>query len=109
MIHAQARALKKNRCGTSPVSKISDNEDATASLGHSEILSVKHSVGEPIPAFDHAPEEGTKVPSSVARQDSGHVLPNDPAGAKAISQSQKRKGQVAALVSHSCSRSRDAE
>jgi hypothetical protein len=106
---AQARALKKNRSGTSPVSKISDNEDTTTTLGHSKILSVKHSVGEPIPAFDHAPEEGTKVPSSVARQNSGDILPHDPAGAKAISQSHKRKGQVAALVSQSCSQSCDAE
>jgi hypothetical protein len=59
-------ALKKNRCGTSPVSKISDNEHTTAALGHSKVLSVKHSVGEPIPEFAQAPEYGTKVPSSVA-------------------------------------------
>jgi hypothetical protein len=61
----QALALKKNRCGASPISKASDNEHAAASLGHSEVLSVKHSVGEPIPEFDQAPENGTKVPSSV--------------------------------------------
>jgi hypothetical protein len=61
----QAVALKKNRCGTGCVSKTSDNEHTAASLGHSEILSVKHSVGEPIPEFDQAPENGTKVPSSV--------------------------------------------
>jgi hypothetical protein len=60
----QAVALKKNRCGTAPVSKMSDNEHTAAALGHSEELSVKHSVGEPIPEFDHAPENGTKVPSS---------------------------------------------
>jgi hypothetical protein len=61
----QAVALKKNRCGTACVSKVSDNEHTAAALGHSEILSVKHSVGEPIPEFDQAPEYGTKVPSSV--------------------------------------------
>jgi hypothetical protein len=60
----QAVALKKNRCGTSPVSKISDNEHTAAALRYSEELSVKHSVGEPIPEFDQAPEDGTKVPSS---------------------------------------------
>jgi hypothetical protein len=58
-------ALKKNRCGRSPVSKISDNEHTTASLGHSEELSVKHSICEPIPELSQRPEEGTKVPSSV--------------------------------------------
>jgi hypothetical protein len=61
-----AVALKKNRCGTSPVSKISDNEHTTAALGHSKELSVKHSVGPPIPEFAQAPEYGTKVPSFVA-------------------------------------------
>jgi hypothetical protein len=61
----QAVALKENRCGTSPVSKISDNEDATAPLWNSEKLSVQDSVGEPIPEFDQPSEEGTKVPSSV--------------------------------------------
>jgi hypothetical protein len=61
----QAVALKKYRCGTSPVSSTSDNEDATAALWNSEELSVKHSVSEPIPEFNQAPENGTKVPSSV--------------------------------------------
>jgi hypothetical protein len=50
-IPRQAVALKKNRRGTSPVSKISDNEDATAALWNSSVLSVKNSVGEPIPEF----------------------------------------------------------
>jgi hypothetical protein len=61
----QAVALKKYRCGTSPVSKISDNEDATAPLWYSEVLSVKNPVGEPIPEFRQPPEEGAKVPSSI--------------------------------------------
>jgi len=61
----QAVLLKKNRCGTSPISKISDNEDATAALWNSKVLSVKHPVGEPIAEFDHPSEDGTKVPSSV--------------------------------------------
>jgi hypothetical protein len=61
----QAVALKKYRGGRTPVSKISDNEDATAALGNSNVLSVKHSVPEPIPEFDQAPEDGTKIPSFV--------------------------------------------
>jgi hypothetical protein len=61
----QALALKKYRCGRSPVSKMSDNEHATPSLGHSVELSVKRSIGEPIPEFAQAPEYGTKIPSSV--------------------------------------------
>ncbi|MBP9756650.1 MAG: hypothetical protein KBD40_16770 [Phenylobacterium sp.] len=56
-------ALKKYRGGTLPgASSVSDNEHTTAPLGHSEELSVKHSVGEPIPELAQRPEEGTKVP-----------------------------------------------
>jgi hypothetical protein len=57
-------ALKKNRCGRAPISKVSDNEHTAASLGHSEVLSVKHSVREAIPEVFQRPEDGTKVPSS---------------------------------------------
>ena len=61
----QAVALKKNCGGTSPVSKISDSEDATAPLWNSEVLSVENPVGEPIPEFCHPSEDGSKRPSSV--------------------------------------------
>lgn len=61
----QALALKKYRCGTSPISKMSDNEHTSASLGHSEELSVKNAVCEPIPEFCQAAEEGSKIPSLV--------------------------------------------
>ena len=70
---AQALWLKKNRCGTSPVSKISDNEHTLASLGQTEILSVKASVGPPIPEFAQTPEKGTKVLSARRRQDTVDV------------------------------------
>ena len=52
----QAVALKKYRCGTSPVSKTSDNEHTAASLGHCEIPSVQHSVGEPLSVDVREPE-----------------------------------------------------
>jgi hypothetical protein len=65
-IPAQAFALKKYRRGTLPESsRMSDNEHTTASLGHSEELSVKNPVGEPIPEFAQHPEEGAKIPSFV--------------------------------------------
>jgi hypothetical protein len=57
-------ALKKNRCGGSVISKISDKEHTATSLGNSKVLSVKHSVGETIPELCQRPEDGTKVPSS---------------------------------------------
>ena len=56
-IPAHAVGLKKNLCGSTPVSKTRDNEDSTATLGDSEVLSVQHSVSEPIPEFCQRPEE----------------------------------------------------
>jgi hypothetical protein len=64
-IPAQAVALKKYRGGSAPVSKTSDNEDATAPLWNSEVLSVKNSVGEPIPEFCQRPEDGAKIPPAA--------------------------------------------
>jgi hypothetical protein len=64
-IPAQAFGLKKYRRGTTPVSKISDNEDAAAALGHSEVLSVQHSPGAAIPELNQRPEDGSKIPSSA--------------------------------------------
>jgi hypothetical protein len=58
-------ALKKYRCGTSPVSKMSDNEDATAPLWNSEVLSVKNPVGEPIPEFPQLSEKQAKSSSAI--------------------------------------------
>jgi hypothetical protein len=106
-IPEQAFGLKKYRCGTSPVSKMSDNEHTAASLWHSEMLSVKNPVGEPIPAFRQAAEEGAKRPSSVDGQNAGDILPNQPAGAKPLSQPYKLKCEVAALVSKSLAKSGD--
>src|SRR4051794_24334293 len=102
-------ALKKYRCGTAPVSRMSDNEDATASLGDSEVLSVQDPVGPPVPEFPQRPEEGSKVPSSVRRQDAGDVLPDDPARAEASSQSEILQGQFATVVVQSSSQPGDRE
>jgi hypothetical protein len=59
-----AVALKKYRCGTSLISKTSDNEHATPALGYSEVLSVQDPVGPPVPEFAQPSEEGAKRPSS---------------------------------------------
>jgi hypothetical protein len=103
----QAVLLKKNRCGTVPVSKISDNEHTLASLGHSEILSVKHPVCEPIPALCQPSEEGAKVPSSIGGQNAGDVLPDHPTGAISFSNGKKGKHEVATRVIQTFSESCD--
>jgi hypothetical protein len=115
-IPAQALGLKKYRRRTPPISKISDNEHTTSSLGdgarvavHSDILSVEHSVGETIPALCQPAEDGAESPSSVQRQDAGDVLPSDPTGAKAASKAAKLERQVATVVIEPTTESRDAE
>jgi hypothetical protein len=87
-------ALKKYCCGTSPVSKISDNEDATAALGYSKVLSVQSSVGEPIPEFRHRPKEGTKIPSSTTTEDAWDVFPQKPLWLKLVKNSTIDEGKV---------------
>jgi hypothetical protein len=56
-IPLQALALKKNRCGTGPASKTSDNEHAAPALCQAEVLSVKNSVGPPIPELCQSTEQ----------------------------------------------------
>jgi hypothetical protein len=109
MIPLQAVALKKYRCGTSPVSKTSDNEDATAALWNSEVLSVQDSVGPPVPEFPQPSENGTKVPSSIARQHARDVLPDHPSGPCAVSKPKKFEGQVATIICQSASETGDTE
>jgi hypothetical protein len=115
-IPRQAAALKKYRCGTSPVSKMADNKhtpsplrDGTLIPVHSDVLSVQDSVGPPIPEFPQPPKDGTKRFSSVNRQDTGDVLPDHPVGACFISKSKKGEGQVTARVCQALSESSDRE
>jgi hypothetical protein len=100
-------ALKKYRRGTSPVSKMSDNEDATAALGHSEVLSVQHSPGATIPDVRQRPEDGSKVPSAIRRQDARDVFPDDPARPQSASKAAKLDGQVATRVIQAASSTGD--
>jgi hypothetical protein len=102
-------ALKKNRCGTSPIAKTSDNEHTAAALCHSKVLSVQHSVCEPIPEFCHRPEEGTKVPSTIATEDTRYVFPDKPFGLKSVKYSAIDKGKVSTGVFKSFSESSNAE
>jgi hypothetical protein len=79
-------------------SSTANNEDATAPLWNSEVLSVQNPVGGPIPELPQRPEEGAKSPSSVDGQDAGHVFPNDPPRLQSSSQRQKLKREVAARI-----------
>jgi hypothetical protein len=66
-IPAQAFWLKKNRCGRSPISKISDKYASAASLRDSEVFSVKRSVGDMIPEVSQRPDKGGEIgPSGLS-------------------------------------------
>jgi hypothetical protein len=114
IIPEHAFALKKYRCGTSPVTKMSDNEHTPSSLGdgpdkavHSDILRIENPVTPPIPELPQSSEEGTKIPSSVTRQDAGHILPENPSGAILVSDCKEGEAEISPWVSKSFAKSRD--
>ena len=108
-IPAQAFALKKYRCGTSPVSSVSNNEHTSAALGDSKPLSVQYPVRDPIPEFAQRPEEGAKIPSSCTRQDTGDVFPDDPGRPQHSSKLEESEGQVATRIVQPSTESGDGE
>jgi hypothetical protein len=106
-IPEHAFALKKYRCGTTPVSSVCDNEHTATALGDSKPLSVKNSVCEPIPEFAQRPEEGAKIPSFATTEDARDVFPNDPFGLEDSSKLDESEGQVATRVIQATSQSCD--
>src|SRR6516164_2558886 len=93
---------------------MSDNEEAAAALGNSEILSVQNSVREPIPAFFQRPEDGAKVAPTAGRQQSRHIFKDDPSrtSSSGSNSANKRKGeqrQVATRVIQAASLAGDRE
>ena len=76
-IPVAAFGLKKNLSGTSSVSMQSNNEDAAALLGDSEVLAVKHTPRHAIPEFIQRLEDDGEVPSSMASEKAMHVFEDD--------------------------------
>jgi hypothetical protein len=91
------------------VAKMRDNEDSTASLGNSEVLSVQDPEGPPIPEFAQRPEEGSKIPSSVRRQDTGDVFPDQPRDLETLCHSEVDEHEVSAGVVESFAETGDRE
>jgi hypothetical protein len=103
-----AFAVKEYLLGTI-VSTMSNNKHSSASLGNSEVLSLKNPVGESILAFSQRPEDGTKSPSLVRRQYSGDVLPDDPSRALFPCDFAEREREAAPFVAESFPEPGDAE
>ena len=88
---------------------MSDNEEATAALGDSEELSVKHSPCEMIPALGQRPDECPEVPSAVSRKSSGDIFPDDPHRENFRNNADKVHGQSATFIGKPTAFSCDAE
>ena len=100
-IPTAAFGLKENLGGSSPVSKTSDNEDATAPLGYSEVLSVKHSVGPPIPEVGQLPKDCRHVRSFVRTEKAGDILEDNPARAECSGKADELEEESRPLASQS--------
>jgi hypothetical protein len=100
--------------GSAPVSRTSDNEHTSPALRdgsgpspHSHVLSVQHSVCEPIPELHQRPEEGAKVPSSVRGQNTGDIFPHNPFRAQSISDCQVGEHEAPSRICESLPQPRD--
>jgi hypothetical protein len=60
---------------------MSDNEQASPSLRHSEVLRVKSSPGDAIPELNKRADDGKEVSASVARKEPRYILSDNPCGA----------------------------
>lgn len=108
-IPAAALWLKKYLSGTSCVSKTSDNEDTTTSLGHSEPLSVKQTVGEPIPHVPQRPEDGSQITPPPRRQKTADVFDETPPRADLAEDSLILEPETRARSIQTCTFSCDAD
>jgi hypothetical protein len=67
--------------GAGDSSRMSDNEQASPSLRHSEVLRVKSSPGDAIPELNKRADDGKEVSASVARKEPRYILSDNPCGA----------------------------
>jgi hypothetical protein len=108
-IPVAALGLKKYLGGSGPVSKTSDNEHTAAALGHSEVLSVKHPVGPPIPEFCQPSKDDGHVSAAVAGEKAGDVLDDHPTGSELSKETMELEPKSAPLASQASTLSSHAE
>lgn len=84
--------------GTGCVSKTSDNEDATATLGDSEESRVQYSPGDAIPELPQAQKYSREVSSVVGGKESGNILNDRPSWPQFGQHPLELKPETAALA-----------
>lgn len=77
-IPVAALGVKKYRLGTSPSSKTSDKEHASAPLWYAVVLGIQFSVADTVPERGQRPEDDPKIHSLIAGPQSRDVLSNNP-------------------------------
>lgn len=75
---------ERKKRGSGVVSKISDNEESTASLWDSEVTTVKDTVGERIAAFGQRRENDGEISSGVGREEAGYIFKDEVGGLKSV-------------------------
>ncbi|MEK9644570.1 MAG: hypothetical protein VW547_03405 [Alphaproteobacteria bacterium] len=60
---------------------MSDNEQTSASLRHSEVLAVQYSPSDAIPELNKGADDGAEIPSSVGGEEARYILSDNPLGA----------------------------
>jgi hypothetical protein len=109
MIPLAAVGLKKYLRGTGRVSSTSDNEHTAASLGHSEVLSVKHPVRPPIPEVGQGSQNDSHVPATVRREKARDVLDENPTGSELASETHELVEKSGSFASQPSTASSHAE
>lgn len=100
--------LKKNLWGTR-CSKMSDNVDATASLGDSEILAVEHTPRKAVPEFGKRFDDLPHGFTFVLRQEARNVLDKDPSRLSYRDHTGELEEEARSLAPESRAAARDRE
>lgn len=82
---------------------MSNKEESTTVLGDSVVDSVNDPAGDAITAVNQRPEDGSIIPSSVTRQETGDVFKNEPSRLQLFKKSQKVPEETRSLSSETFS------
>jgi hypothetical protein len=88
---------------------MSNNEDSTASLGDSEVLSIKHSPCDTIPELSQRCEYDSEIASRVGGKETRDVFDDEGFGFGFAEESFDLPEEFAAFAFKACSSSCDAE
>jgi hypothetical protein len=86
-----------------------EDEHASSTLGHSEVLSVENPVGPPIPELPQSTQERPKVAAGMTGEKSRHVLEENGGRSPALHKLEEGVGQSGAGTGEAAPLAGDAE